>query len=158
MTEPHDKEHHAADPDNVSRLWTRVVPMFSLLQAQLDRTLTNRHGVGVGPLMALGVLVRERPGSVTVGAVARQLGVSVSTASRMLTQLERSGWTIRIAWPCDRRTTRISATDSGLSLWSRANQTLERELDLAFEKLRFDENYAHVVARLCRAGEDPPAR
>nr|WP_239149631.1 MarR family transcriptional regulator [Streptomyces sp. SID12501] len=108
--------------------------------------------------MALGVLVRERPESVTVGGVARQLGVSDSTASRILNQLERSGWTVRVAWPCDQRATRIAVTDAGLEVWNGASRTLDRELDLAFEKLRFDEKYTHVVARLCRTGEDPPAR
>ncbi|MET8975802.1 MarR family transcriptional regulator [Streptomyces sp. NPDC004539] len=159
MAEPHEDAEHSADhPEQVSRLWTRVVPMFSLLQTQLDRTLTVRHGIGVGPLMALGVLVRERPDSVAVGGVARRLGVSDSTASRMLERLERSGWTVRVAWPCDQRTTRIAATDAGLALWTGASRTLDRELDLAFRRLRSDEKYTHVVARLCRTGDEPPAR
>ncbi|MGW5653314.1 MarR family transcriptional regulator [Streptomyces humi] len=158
MAEPHDDDDRAPDTESISRLWERVVPMFSLLQGRMDRTLTHRHGVGVGPLMALGVLVREHPESVTVGGVARRLGLSVSAASRMLAHLERAGWTVRVAWPCDRRTSRVAVTDSGLRLWSRASETLDRELDHAFGTLRFDEKYAHVVARLCRAHEDPPAR
>ncbi|MEW2299639.1 MarR family transcriptional regulator [Streptomyces sp. NPDC006655] len=93
MTEPHDDDDRTPDTENISRLWERVVPMFSLLQGRMDRTLSHRHGVGVGPLMALGVLVREHPESVTVGGVARRLGLSVSAASRMLAHLERAGWT-----------------------------------------------------------------
>jgi len=44
-----------------------------------------------------------------------------------------------------------------VELWTRAAHALDRELDLAFEKLRADEKYTNVVARLCRTGDDPPA-
>ncbi|HEY8986268.1 MAG TPA: hypothetical protein VIU15_42680 [Streptomyces sp.] len=44
-----------------------------------------------------------------------------------------------------------------MELWTRAVHTLDGELDLAFEKLRSEEKYTNVVARLCRTGDDPPA-
>ncbi|MFF4657952.1 MarR family winged helix-turn-helix transcriptional regulator [Streptomyces sp. NPDC001381] len=157
MAEPRDSDNRDAGIDDISRIWERVVPMFSLMEGQLDRTLTSRHGVGLAPLMALGVLVGEHPGSVAVGGVARRLGVSVSAASRVLAHLESAGWTVRVAWPCDRRASRVAATGAGLALWARASRTLDRELDTAFRTLSFDERYAHVVARLCRAAEEPPA-
>lgn len=156
MAEPHKSGPRDADAETLSRLWERVVPMFASLEGQLDALLTRRHGIGMGPLMALGALAGERPGSLTVSGLARRLGVSVSAASRMLAHLERSGWTSKTAWPCDRRTSRVTVTEAGLALWTRASRTLEHELDAAFRALRFDERYAHVVARLCRAGDGPP--
>ncbi|MET9116701.1 MarR family transcriptional regulator [Streptomyces longwoodensis] len=156
MAEPHKSGPRDADAETLSRLWERVVPLFASLEGQLDTLLTRRHGIGLGPLMALGALAGERPGSVTVSGLARRLGVSVSAASRMLTHLERSGWTARTAWPCDRRTSHVTVTDAGLTLWTRASRTLEHELDAAFGALRFDERYAHVVARLCHTGDATP--
>ncbi|MFI8191493.1 MarR family transcriptional regulator [Streptomyces sp. NPDC085946] len=156
MTEPRAGAGREAAHEDVSRLWERLVPMFSLLQGQLDRVLTNRHGVGLAPLMALGALVRARSGSATVGDVARRLSVSASAASRMLAQLERSGWVARVEWPCDRRISRVAATEQGRGVWARASRTLDDELHTRFSTLRFDEKYAHVVARLCRAEGDPP--
>ncbi|MEU3511019.1 MarR family transcriptional regulator [Streptomyces longwoodensis] len=156
MAEPHKSGPRDADAETLSRLWERVVPLFTSLEGQLDTLLTHRHGIGLVPLMALGALAGERPGSVTVSGLARRLGVSVSAASRMLTYLERSGWTARTAWPCDRRTSHVTVTDAGLALWTRASRTLEHELDTAFRALRFDERYAHVVARLCRTGDAMP--
>ncbi|GAA3289490.1 MFS transporter [Streptomyces cinereospinus] len=57
----------------------------------------------LGRLTALGVLAGEQPVPATVSGVARRLGLSVSAASRMLAHLVRSGWTDKVAWPCDRR-------------------------------------------------------
>ncbi|WP_327180948.1 MarR family transcriptional regulator [Streptomyces sp. NBC_01334] len=158
MSEPHDSDGRETATEDVARLWERVATMFSWLEGQLDRTLTRRHGVGLTSLMALGVLACEHPGSVTVGDVARRLSVSASAASRSLAQLESSGWATRVAWPCDRRISRMAATEAGRRLWTRAGRTLDRELDLSFRTLRFDERYAHVVARLCRAEDDGPGR
>ncbi|MGQ5228467.1 hypothetical protein [Streptomyces sp. yara] len=75
----------------------------------------------------------------------------------MLAHLERSGCTDKVAWPCDRRTSRVAITEAGLAVWRRASETLERELDRAFTTLKFDERYAHVASRLCRADGGPPA-
>jgi DNA-binding MarR family transcriptional regulator len=159
LTEPHDNEVSDSDAETASRLWERIVPMFSLLEGRLDHTLKRRHGIGLGQLMALGVLAREHPGSVSVSGLARRLGVSVSAASRMLAQLERAGRAVRVAWPCDRRAGRATVTETGLDLWNRACHTLHRELSLSLRTLRFDERYAHLVARLCRteADQDPSA-
>ncbi|MCH0566242.1 MULTISPECIES: MarR family winged helix-turn-helix transcriptional regulator [unclassified Streptomyces] len=157
MAEPHTNEDRDAEAEDISRLWERVVPMFSLLEGQLERTLTHRHKLGLGQLMALGVLVDEQSGSATVSGVARRLGLSVSAASRILAHLERSGWTGRVAWPCDRRASRVAITEAGLAVWRHATETLDRELDHAFTALKYDERYAHVAARLCRAREEPPA-
>ncbi|MFF8591844.1 MarR family winged helix-turn-helix transcriptional regulator [Streptomyces sp. NPDC015220] len=158
MAEPHDNEVAEAEAETVSRLWERIVPMFSLVEGQLDHTLTRRHGIGLGQLMALGALVDEHPDSVAVGGVARRLGLSSSAASRILAHLERSGWAAKVAWSCDRRTSRVAVTEAGLALWAPASRTLDHELAMVFETLKFDERYAHVVARLCRAGGEPPAR
>ncbi|KOT34182.1 hypothetical protein ADK41_26520 [Streptomyces caelestis] len=157
MAEPYTNEDRDAEAENVSRLWERVVPMFSLLEGRLDRVLTLRHNVGLGQLMALGVLAGEQSAPATVSGVARRLGLSVSAASRMLAHLERSGWTDKVAWPCDRRASRVAITEAGRAVWRSASETLEHELDHAFTALKFDERYAHVASRLCRADGEPPA-
>ncbi|WP_437024884.1 MarR family winged helix-turn-helix transcriptional regulator [Streptomyces sp. enrichment culture] len=157
VTESHDEGAPDAGVDGISRLWERIVPMYSLLEGRLDRVLAHRHGIGLGPLMALGLLVKSSPAPLSVSGVAGRLGVSVSAASRVLARLEEQGRAVRVAWPCDRRAGRVTATEAGSRLWTQASRTLDRELSAAFRTLRFDERYAHVAARLCRAEDEPPA-
>ncbi|MFJ9721193.1 MarR family winged helix-turn-helix transcriptional regulator [Streptomyces sp. NPDC101209] len=160
MTRPHatgDGMSAQAAGDGGFRLWERVLPLFATVEYQLDRTLQRRHDVTLASLMALGAVAGAHPEPVTVGAVARRLGVAVSSASRVLAQLERAGRVSRGLWPGDRRISRIHLTPAGHDLWEQARPTLDRELDAAFNVLAFDERYAHVVARLCR-GTDSAAR
>jgi DNA-binding MarR family transcriptional regulator len=157
VTETHDEGAPDADADFTSRLWERMVPMYSLLEGRLDRVLTHRHDIGLGALMALGLLVKSSPAPLSVSGIAGRQGVSVSSASRVLARLEEQGRAVRVAWPCDRRAGRFTATAAGARLWTHARRTLDRELSAEFRALRFDERYAHVAARLCRAEDEPPA-
>src|SRR5690606_4627058 len=103
VTETHDEGAPDADADFTSRLWERMVPMYSLLEGRLDRVLTHRHDIGLGALMALGLLVKSSPAPLSVSGIAGRQGVSVSSASRVLARLEEQGRAVRVAWPCDRR-------------------------------------------------------
>ncbi|WP_225321102.1 MarR family transcriptional regulator [Streptomyces luteolifulvus] len=66
--------------------------------------------------------------------MARRLGVTASSASRGLAQLERSGWVRRASWPGDRRISRIEMTEAGRSLWEQASRTLDHELDAGLQR------------------------
>ncbi|MFJ9121930.1 MarR family winged helix-turn-helix transcriptional regulator [Streptomyces sp. NPDC102394] len=145
-----------AGDDGGLQLWERVLPLFTPVEYQMDRTLQRRHDVPLASRMALAAVAGAHPEPVTVGAVARRLGVAVSSASRVLAQLERAGRVSRSLWPGDRRVSRIHLTEAGHDLWEQARPTLDRELDAAFNVLAFDERYAHMVARLCR-GTDSAA-
>ncbi|TXS42142.1 MarR family transcriptional regulator [Streptomyces sp. uw30] len=156
MAEPYGGESPETVTNAGSRLWERVLPLFTTIGYQLDRTLQRSHDVSLASLMALGAVAGGHPEPMTVGAVARRLGVTASSASRMLAQLERSGWVSRGSWSGDRRVSRIRMTEAGHAFWEQASPTLDRELDAAFNVLAFDERYAHVVARLCRGTEAVP--
>ncbi|GGY12484.1 MarR family winged helix-turn-helix transcriptional regulator [Streptomyces minutiscleroticus] len=159
VDEPHtsDSLPAAGDPwRDTGRLWERVVPLFSTVESRLDRVLLHRHGIGLASLMALGAVTRSHPEPATVGSVARHLGVNASSASRLLAQLEQSGWVNRSSAPCDRRISRLRATEAGRGVWDRASRTLDHELRTAFHVLAFHEKYAHIVARLCRTGGTGP--
>ncbi|MFE4513112.1 MarR family winged helix-turn-helix transcriptional regulator [Kitasatospora sp. NPDC056783] len=153
MIESYDDARPEAVTDNGSRLWQRVLPLFTTIEYRLDRTLQSRHDVSLAALMALGAVAADHPEPVTVGAVAQRLGVTASSASRVLAQLERAGRVSRGSWPGDRRVSRARLTAAGHDLWEQARPTLDRELDAAFNVLAFDERYAHIVARLCRGTE-----
>ncbi|MFG2887740.1 MarR family winged helix-turn-helix transcriptional regulator [Streptomyces sp. NPDC048297] len=139
-----------------SRLWERVLPLVTTIGYRLDRTLQRRHDVSLASLMTLGAVAGGHPEPVTVGAMARRLGVTASSASRVLAQLERAGWVSRSSWSGDRRVSRVRMTEAGHAFWAEASHTLDRELDAAFNVLAFDERYAHIVARLCRGTEAVP--
>ncbi|MCX3061101.1 MarR family transcriptional regulator [Streptomyces beihaiensis] len=119
--------------------------------------------MSLAPLMALGaVALSSAQEPATVGTVARRLGVTASSASRLLTHLERSALVSRASQTGDRRIGHLRATEAGRNMWEQASRTLASELDAAFNTLAFDEKYAHIVARLCRAeaaprAEEPPS-
>src|SRR5690606_42029533 len=90
-----------------------MVPMYSLLEGRLDRVLTHRHDIGLGALMALGLLVKSSPAPLSVSGIAGRQGGRVSSASRVLARLEGQGRAGRGAWPRDRRAGRCTATAAG---------------------------------------------
>jgi DNA-binding MarR family transcriptional regulator len=64
-------------------------------------------------------LVDEQPGEMTVGAVADQLSVDPSVASRMVTDCITAGYLSRAASAQDGRRTVLHLTDSGNQLLAR---------------------------------------
>jgi DNA-binding MarR family transcriptional regulator len=87
-----------------------------------DRNLICCHDVSVTQCYALHALMRG--GAMTLGALANELMLDKSTASRVVETLERKGYVRRSTHPDDARAVRIDATARGRALQDK----IEREL------------------------------
>ncbi|MEZ2391397.1 MarR family winged helix-turn-helix transcriptional regulator [bacterium RCC_150] len=70
----------------------------------------------------LGVLKMALDGGARVGAIARNLGVKVPSATEQIIKLERAGLVQREADPDDSRAVRVAATAAGRSAVEHADQ------------------------------------
>ncbi|MGH2599950.1 MAG: MarR family winged helix-turn-helix transcriptional regulator [Dehalococcoidia bacterium] len=83
--------------------------------------LTARTGRGVDlsrilVVQAVETAAAQPDGEVTVGAIAEQLGIDPSTASRLVTETIRDGYLSRGSSPTDARRVRLELTDAGRDL------------------------------------------
>ncbi|GIE78628.1 hypothetical protein Aph02nite_45780 [Actinoplanes philippinensis] len=99
-----------ADVLATNKALVKVAKLYRSAQAEVLSGLALHPGQDV-LLWMLG----QEPGGVTVSEIAARLGVEQPTVTRSLTRLEHGGWFVRQSVPGDRRATRITLTDKGLS-------------------------------------------
>ncbi|HEV8335889.1 MAG TPA: MarR family transcriptional regulator [Candidatus Polarisedimenticolia bacterium] len=102
-------------------LYAALTDLVRLYQFR-DRNVICCHDVSVTQCYALQTLTRG--GSMTLGALARDLLLDKSTASRVIETLERKGYVRRSSHPQDARAILIDLTAKGRVLHDR----IEREL------------------------------
>jgi DNA-binding MarR family transcriptional regulator len=102
-------------------LYAALTDLLRLYQFR-DRNFICCHDVSVTQCYALHALARG--GAMTLGALATELMLDKSTASRVVETLERKGYVRRGSDPEDARALRIEATAKGRGLHER----IEREL------------------------------
>lgn len=87
-----------------------------------DRGETVAYGLSVSQAYALSALARHGP--LSMGALARDLGLSVSTLTRTVDALVAKGLVRRMPDPEDRRVLRVALTSRGRGLWGRLEDEL----------------------------------
>jgi DNA-binding MarR family transcriptional regulator len=137
---------------------TTVLEMFELLcqiervaqslrrswEKQLRETILNINAARAVVILQLG-----RSGGASQIHVARLLGFSQMTVSRLLDDLERLGWVRREPAPGDRRAWSVCLTDSGREAWL-AVHAAHKSFDLQGLSVIDDEQWATFVAMLAR--------
>lgn len=137
--------------------------------ARVRRDMWRRAGFGPGQTFAvLGVVARKGP--IRVGAVADDLQVDISVASRQLAALEQLGHVERSSDPEDGRSRPVAVTPGGREALDEAHQRMlavleatvddwrVRELDALTDglaRLRADYSRAVDEQRVPHAGEQP---
>jgi DNA-binding MarR family transcriptional regulator len=104
--------------------------------------LTNAQ---LGPRHA-GVLELLRDGSLTVGALASKLGLSLSTVSGLLADLDRAGFIERNADAADRRRTVVVIAPAQRAVVEKWLDGSAEPLARALDKLKPDERAAFLKA------------
>lgn len=115
-----------------------------------DRDRICCHDISVTQCYALETLVRRGPSS--LGAVAAELYLDKSTASRVIATLERKRYVSRSSHPDDGRAVVLEVTAAGRRLYDRIKRSLldeERELLRGFEPA-VRAAAAEIMARLAR--------
>ena len=115
-----------------------------------DRDRICCHDISVTQCYALEALIRRGPS--TLGQVAAELYLDKSTASRVVSTLERKRYVSRTAHPDDGRAVLLKATSAGLRLYEKIKRTLleeEKELLRDFEPA-VRAAAAEIMSRLAR--------
>ena len=105
-----------------AREFQRVLSDLVKLYQFRDRNETVAHGISVSQAYALGALAQH--GALTMGGLAAELHLTVSTMTRVVDQLVGRSLAKRVTDPDDRRVCRVQPTARGRALWRR----LEHEL------------------------------
>jgi DNA-binding MarR family transcriptional regulator len=142
--------------DAVADLRARVAPL--ILARQERRAAGATEGERLTTPQHLTLLALE-DGPLSVSEVAERTGVAVSTATRMLQSLERSGWIRRAATGADedRRRRPVELTRAGRRVMGQASDALRGRIRELLERLDDAERAAILsgMEALARAlGED----
>jgi DNA-binding MarR family transcriptional regulator len=146
--------------DAVADLRARVAPL--ILARQERRAAGATEGERLTTPQHLTLLALE-DGPLSVSEVAERTGVAVSTATRMLQSLERSGWIRRAATGADedRRRRPVELTRAGRRVMGQASDALRGRIRELLERLDDGERAAILggMEALARAlGEDDPGQ
>jgi DNA-binding MarR family transcriptional regulator len=118
-----------------------------------DRDRICCHDVSVTQCYALEVLIRRGPS--TLNELAGEMYLDKSTASRVMTTLERKGYASRASHPTDGRALVLRPTASGKRLYEKIRADLLRQEErlLGDFEPEVRRAAAQIMARLARAAE-----
>jgi MarR family 2-MHQ and catechol resistance regulon transcriptional repressor len=138
--------------DEAARLYAALSELVRVYQFR-DRDRICCHDISVTQCYALEALVRVGPR--TLNELAAELYLDKSTASRVVTTLERKGYVARQTHPRDRRSILIDLTATGRRLHTKIEKDLideTRQLLKDFEPAVRDAAPA-LLSKLARAAE-----
>ncbi|WP_416799042.1 MarR family winged helix-turn-helix transcriptional regulator [Ciceribacter azotifigens] len=119
-----------------SDLWLRLVHEIASVEADLERIMQVRHGLGLSEYRALQILSRSPGSELRMQALAAHLRLNQSSVSRMVERLERAGLAIRDLCPDDKRGVYAVLSDRGRACVEDAERGYEAALREALKKHR----------------------
>lgn len=148
-------------PTSEARLLGSVQRLAAAL-ARLERLAAAREGVTVSQMRVLIYLAHEAPAiGVTMGSLAEQQGLAISTMTRNISLLERKGWLQRVGGTIDRRTVLVTLSAAGEGLAERLEESVRHQFARAFRHFHPSDRVERAVAvgRVAAALEEhaPPA-
>ncbi len=133
----------ASTVDELTKIFRRFVALrprlklfmpegFSTMRDHLARTYTG--GRPLSPvdhdlLFNIGVLLTRQQESITMSELSRALNVPLSTATRIVDWLVRTGYAERLPDPGDRRIVRVSLTTGGRQLYRSGNEYVQKRVE-----------------------------
>jgi DNA-binding MarR family transcriptional regulator len=103
--------------------WRGMLRVHSQVMRELDRRLTQAHGLGVDAYGVLVTLVGEPGRELTIGDLGQRRNLSPSGISRAVDKLGRAGLVRRSTNPADRRSLLVGLTGAGLTRLREAQVT-----------------------------------
>lgn len=106
-------------------------------------------------LFNIGIILARQQGAMTMGELARSLEVPLSTATRIVDWLVRSGYAERQPDPDDRRVVRVALTDKGQATCQASGAFVRRRLEKWLRRLTPEEceNLVVLLRKLVQALE-----
>jgi DNA-binding MarR family transcriptional regulator len=138
--------------EDAARLYAALSELVRVYQFR-DRDRICCHDISVTQCYALEALVRVGPRS--LNELAAELYLDKSTASRVVTTLERKGYVARQTHPRDRRSILIDVTAPGRRLHARIEKDLIEETRQLLEDFEpaVREAAPTLLSRLARSAE-----
>lgn len=135
--------------------WTALLRAHSAITRELERELTERHGLTLSDYDVLVQLARAPGRQLRPADLARAVLLTRSGVTRLVQGLERAGLVERVACADDLRGSLVRLTVAGRDALRRASRT---HLDGVRELFagRFDDDELEVLARLLERLREPP--
>jgi len=139
--------------DHVSRHAERISALIPQIgkNIRISNFIDNvRPGLTLSQVSTLRLLVETGSGTLSMGQIARELGVSLPTTSSLVDRLQREGMVARVVDDRDRRVVLVHLTRKGRTVYQR----MERLLTDLLTRLLADlteaeqESLAHAVERV----------
>ncbi|GAB2560679.1 MarR family winged helix-turn-helix transcriptional regulator [Leucobacter ruminantium] len=135
-----------------ARGWRTLAALHALIEAELERALTESAQLSVVEYTVLDALSRQDGWHMRMLQLSRATALSASATTRLVTRLEDRGLLTRVLCADDRRGIYTELTQAGRELYEQAHpihdETLERTLSEAEERPEL----APVVHALQEAG------
>ncbi len=143
-------ETKAVTPQHLTslQLLYQIQKTYVLLD-DYDQTILERFGLNSSQYRSLLLFDQERGKRLTT--ISERLLLSKSTITRIIDELEESGWVERIPDPDDRRAQRVVLTPSGLHKRNQVCAAHQRALSELFHPLTANEKECleELLAKLC---------
>ncbi len=108
--------------------WLTLIHAVASVEADLEKVLQERHGLGLSEYRALQILSRLAGSELRMQALAAHLRLNQSSVSRMVERLERAGLAIRDFCADDKRGVYAVLTDKGRACFENAQPDYETAL------------------------------
>ncbi len=134
-------------PDNISRLKERL----NLIDSQGS---SNRFS-DYDAFFRIGLLLKRQSEPLSMGALGEMLSVPLSTATRMVDWLVRSGFVDRLSDPEDRRIVRVALSEKGKELYQAITQFIKQRAEQVLRQFSEEEQVSliHLCKKLLKALE-----
>lgn len=114
-----------------SDMWLRLTQTIHTIELELDRSVSQNHGIGLTEFRALLQLAAAKNRELRMSDLAGKLSLNQSSVTRLVERLERTGLTIRDTCPEDKRGVYTVLTDKGLKLCREAEKSYNENLETA---------------------------
>ncbi|ATG54051.1 MarR family transcriptional regulator [Brachybacterium ginsengisoli] len=112
-----------------ARGWRTLTALHGLIEARLERTLQDEHGLSVVEFTVMDALSRQDGWHMRMQQLARAAALSSSATTRLVTRLEDRGLLTRVLCTDDRRGIYTELTPPGHALLDGARPTYDRVLE-----------------------------
>ena len=127
--------------------WAGFHAVYQRCVKELEHELSARHGIGLSGYKLLARLARAEEGYLRMSELADDAQLSPSRVSRLVDQLERSGYIERLACPGDSRVVHAALTSDGLSYLTEVHETYVAAVERGFFD-RLSEREVKALARV----------
>lgn len=148
---------------HIIRLRPRLKAMLPENLARVKARLDSLHPDGAhgNPadyelLYHIGVILSRQPGPMTMGELSKALDVPLSTATRIVDWLVKSGYAQRLPDPEDRRIVRVTLTDAGQEVYKAGNEFVRKRVEQLLRRFTPGEceNLVLLLGKLVEALEE----